>query len=86
MEINIITGSNQITLRKVNVKPYRFEKLNMGKHLIEDKLWETIDQFNERKIIPAKFYSTLLSKIHTFYNGNGTYKIVFTAFNSLNYI
>ena len=35
---NVITGSNNITLRKVNVKPYRFDKLYMDKELIEDKL------------------------------------------------
>ena len=39
----MITGANNITLRKVNVKPYRF-----------------VDQFNERRITPIKFYSILL--------------------------
>ena len=34
---NIITGSNNITLRKVKVKPYRFDKMHMDKDLIEDK-------------------------------------------------
>ena len=28
---NIITGSNNITLRKVNVKPYGFDKMYMDK-------------------------------------------------------
>ena len=45
---NTITGSNNITSRKVNVKPYGFEKMYMGKGLIEDKLYKIIDQFNER--------------------------------------
>ena len=36
---NIITGSNNITLRKVNVKPYGFDKMYMGKEIIEDKLY-----------------------------------------------
>ena len=37
-EINdIITGSNSITLRKVKVKPYRFDKMHKDKDLIEDK-------------------------------------------------
>ena len=36
---NIITGSNNITLRKVNVKPYGFDKMYMDKELIEDKLY-----------------------------------------------
>ena len=45
---NTITGSNNITSRKVNVKPYGFEKMYMDKGLIEDKLYKIIDQFNER--------------------------------------
>ena len=35
---NIINGSNNITLRKVNVNPYGFDKMYMNKKLIEDKL------------------------------------------------
>ena len=39
IEINkIITGSNNI-LRKVNVKPYGFDKMYMDKELIEVKLY-----------------------------------------------
>ena len=33
---NIMTGSNNITLRKVNVKSYEFDKMYMNKELIED--------------------------------------------------
>ena len=33
---NMITGLNNITLRKVNVKPYIFDKIYMSKDLIED--------------------------------------------------
>ena len=33
---NIITGSDNISLRKVNVKPYRFDKMYMDKELLED--------------------------------------------------
>ena len=33
---NIITGSNNITLRKLNVKPNRFDKMYMDKELIGD--------------------------------------------------
>ena len=47
---NIIAGSNNITLRKVNVKPCRFYKINMDKDLIENKLYQIIYQFNERKV------------------------------------
>ena len=43
----------------------------MDKKFIEDKLYEIIDQFNERKIVSTKFYSILLNKIRPFYDGNG---------------
>ena len=36
---NIITGSNNITLWKFNVKPYRFDKMYVDKELIKDKLY-----------------------------------------------
>ena len=75
---NIITGSNNITLRKVNVKPYGFDKMCMDKELMDDKLYQIIDQFNERKITSSKFYSIPLNKIHPLYDGNGrTCKILF---------
>ena len=61
---NIIASTNNITLRKVNVKPYGFDKMYMDKELIQDMLYQIIDQFNERKIISTKFYSILLHKIH----------------------
>ena len=60
---NIITGSNNFILRKTNVKPYGFDKIYMDKDLIEDKLYQLIYQFSERKITPEKFYSILLKKI-----------------------
>ena len=51
----------------------------MDKELIEVKLYQIIDQFNERKMTSTKFYSILLKKIHPFYDGNGrTCKILFT--------
>ena len=43
----------------------------MDKELIEDKLYQIIDQFNERKITSTKFYSILLNKIYPLYDGNG---------------
>ena len=53
-----MTGSNNIILRKVNVKPYGFDKVYLDKDLIEDKPYQIINQQNvERKITPAKFYS-----------------------------
>ena len=42
----------------------------IDKDLIEDKLYEIIDQFNESKIKPRKFYSMLLNIIHPLYDGN----------------
>ena len=75
---NIITDWNNITLRKVNVKPYGFDKMFMDKELIEDKFYQIIDQDNERKITFTKRYSILLNKIHPFDDGNGrTCKMLF---------
>ena len=68
---NIITGTNNIALRKVDVKPYGFDKMYMDKELIENKLYEIIDRFSERKITSTKSYSIPLNKIHLFYDGNG---------------
>ena len=36
---SIITDSNNITIRKVNLKPYDYHKMYMDKDLIEDKLY-----------------------------------------------
>ena len=52
---NIITGSNNITLRKFNLKSYGFDKMYIDKELIEDKIYQIIHQFNERKIASTKF-------------------------------
>ena len=68
---NLIPGSDNITLRKVNVKSYEFDKRYVDKDLIENKLYQIIDQFNERKITTAKFYLILINEIHPFYDGNG---------------
>ena len=68
---NIITGSNNITLKNVNVKPYGYDKMYMDKELLEDKFYQIIDHFSERKITSTKFYSILLNKIHPFYDGDG---------------
>ena len=79
---NIITGSSDITLRKGNVQPDGFDNMYMEKQLIEDKLYQIIDQFRERKITSIKFYSILLNKIHTFYDGiDRTCEILFANDN-----
>ena len=73
-----ITSSINTYLRKVNVKLYRFYQTYMDKYLIEDKLYQIIDQSNKREISPVKFYLIALNEIHPFYHGNGrTCKILF---------
>ena len=47
---NIITSSNNVTLRKVNVKPYGYDKMYIDQDLIEDKLYELTDQIELNKI------------------------------------
>ena len=50
----------------------------MDKDLMEDKLYQTIDRFNKRKIMSVKFYSILLNEIRLFYVANArTCKILF---------
>ena len=56
IEINyIIADSNKTALIKVNVKPYGFDKINLDKELIEDKLYQIIDYFNEICICKVLF-------------------------------
>ena len=82
---NIIADSNNITLRKVNVKPYELDKMYIDKDLTEDKVYQTIHQCKEREITSTTFYLILLNKIHPFYDGNGrTCKIHFANDNKIN--
>ena len=53
---------------KVNVKVWRHNKMYMDKDLMEDNLYELIDQFNERRINHRDFYFAFLSNIHPFYD------------------
>ena len=77
---NVITGSNDITLRKSNVKPFGFDKIYMDQELLEDKLYQIIHQFNQRKITSTKFNSILLNKKNPFYEINGRMcKILFAC-------
>ena len=39
VEINNITGSNTMSLRKVNIKPYGFDKMYTYKDLMKNKLY-----------------------------------------------
>ena len=68
---NIIASSDNVTLRKVNVKSYGFDEIYMDKDLIEDKLYQIIDPLNKRIITPLRFHSILIIEIHPFYGGNG---------------
>ena len=60
---NIITGLNNITLRKVNVRPYEYNKMYIDIDLIEDKIYQLVDQFSERKINHRGFYSEIIDNI-----------------------
>ena len=48
----------------------------MDKDQIEDKLYQIIDQSNQKKIKPTNSL-IFLNEIHSFYDGNGrTFKII----------
>ena len=57
---NIITSSNNITLKKVKVEPYGFDKMYIKKYVFKDKLYRVIYQFRERQITLIQFHSILL--------------------------
>ena len=67
---NGIPCSKNITLRKINAKPYGYGKMHMNQDLIEEKLYQLIDQFDGRKINHKKFYFALLYNICPFYDAN----------------
>ena len=59
---NIIPISSNITLRKVNVEPYRFDEMYMDNRRQALSNTRSI----QRKIATLKFYSIPLNKIHPF--------------------
>ena len=75
---NYITGSCNIQLRQINVKPAFYIKQYMDFTRIESELYKLVDQFNKRKITARTFCDIFLDKIHPFADGNGrTWKILF---------
>ena len=68
---NIITNSNNLHLRSVNVKPLGCEKIYMDFTKIESELYTLIDQFNDRFISKRYFFRKFLDEIHPFLDGNG---------------
>ena len=76
---NIITGSNNLHLRCVNVKPGGYSKNYMNFNKIEEELYIVVDKFNDRLITPSEFCRVFLDEIHPFADGNGrTCKILFS--------
>ena len=57
---NLVTGSNNITLRK-NENSHGIYKMHMHKHPIQNTLHQIIDQLNEWEITSVKLYSIHLN-------------------------
>ena len=75
---NLITDSNNIQLRQINVNRAFHEKQYMDFTMIKSELYILVDKFNERQITPRRFCNIFLDKIHPFSDGNGrTCKILF---------
>ena len=68
---NIITNSNNIFLRHINVKPAGYNKQYMHFNQIESELYRLIDQFNDRYISKRYFIKRFLDEIYPFLDGNG---------------
>ena len=75
---NIITGSKNLSLRSVNVRPAFYKKQYLNFTEIEFELYKLVDLFNDRYITNRQFYERFLNKIRPFRDGNGrTCKILF---------
>ena len=75
---NIITRSQHIGLRDINVKLTGYSKIYMDKSLIEAALYSLVDESNDRIISHKDFCRSSLDQIHPFQDGNGrTCKILF---------
>ena len=67
---NIITDSQNLFLRDVNVKPAGFDKMHLDKSLIEPALYQLVDKFNERKVTHNQFCNIFLDLLHSFRDEN----------------
>ena len=65
---NIITESNNIGLRNVNVRPAGTAKCIWAKMILNMHL---VDNFNDRLVSKKDFCETFLDKIHPFKDRNG---------------
>ena len=75
---NIITDSQNLFLRDVNITPAGFDKTYWDKSLIEPVFYQLVDEFNERKVTHNQFCNIFLDPIHPSRDGNGrTCKILF---------
>ena len=75
---NIVTGSHNLSLRLVNVRPTFHKKQYMDFTKIEFELYKLVDAFNDRYIRIRQFYHIFLNEIHPFLDGNGrTCKLLF---------
>ena len=63
---NIITRSQHIGLRDINVKPAGYIKICMDKSLVEAALYRSVDQFNDRIISHNNFCRIFLDQIYPF--------------------
>ena len=68
---NLITGSNNLELRKVNVRPTGYYRSYMDWCNVEFALYALVDYFNYCLITKKEFCEMFLNDIHLFKNGNG---------------
>ena len=75
---DIITGSQYIGLKDINVKPAGYSKIYLGKSFAEAALHCLVDQFNDRIVSHKDFCRIFLDQINPFRAGNcKRYKIWF---------
>ena len=68
---NLITGSNNLELRKGNVRPAGIYRSYMDWHNVEFSLYAFVDYFNDHLITKKGFCERFLNDIHLFKDGSG---------------